>query len=459
MRLPVLVVLGLCVSASAGVLKLKDGSTVEGDLKKSGPGWEVTQADGKKRVVSEDDVVSIQTSVSNPSDPREAAERLASLRRSVDAMSDIGQIIQRYETTIDQISKSPSADEARADLQKWRDRQAQGLRKVGKEWVTPETFAAMQGKNQQNIEQARDLVKQRRLRDAMPVLDAVLQVEPANVSALYLKGVICYRQDQIPQARRLFEQVIAAMPTCGPALNNLAVTQWRQNASTIALSNLQRAMSAMPLNSLIHDNVAEALNGASRDARESAAGKRLLSQFQQDEKDLQATMAQLGWYRWGSTWVNEDQLKQLRQEEESIRTRQDELTKEYDNTTMAIERINDRVSANEHTMANMETASLQVDNNTGRAIRQPFPSSYYDLKRENDQLALRKKREMDRLDKLKAEAEDVKHKRVVPPYSGQLKLLDEQFMPNPAGPTTAPVAAPSGTERTPVTADPLPSGF
>jgi len=278
------------------------------------------------------------------------------------------------------------------------------------------------------VEEARALVKQSRVKEASILVNEVLQADQANVAALYLKGLIAFRQDQIPLARKSFEQVVASLPGHGPSVNNLAVLQWRQNATAIALTNFQRAMAEMPLNSVIHDNVAEVMNALPADTRETAPARKLQAQFQQDEPKLQAAMQESGWYRWGAAWVTADQLQQLRDEQAKIQTQLDDLSRDFDQTQGNIDAIDDRIAVNNQTMARLEATSWARDDQ-GRAVRLPYPQSWHDANRDNDAMTLRRKREVARLDALKHQAQDVKSRMTIPPYSGRQRLLDEQFTP------------------------------
>src|SRR6187399_319161 len=71
----------------ADSITLKDGTQVEGDLKRNpdGSGWTITTSDGKVRSIAADAVKSVQLGSSSASGSS-AAEGLASLRRSVDAV-------------------------------------------------------------------------------------------------------------------------------------------------------------------------------------------------------------------------------------------------------------------------------------------------------------------------------------------------------------------------------------
>src|SRR3954451_23596528 len=88
--------------AAADVLYLKDGTKVEGDVKRSDAGW-VVYKNGKSTVVFPDQVKSIELTPSAEAAPKAAAERLASLLRSVETLTDPHEVIARYQRFIEQM--------------------------------------------------------------------------------------------------------------------------------------------------------------------------------------------------------------------------------------------------------------------------------------------------------------------------------------------------------------------
>ena len=66
------------------------------------------------------------------------ARRLASLRRSVENVTDVKSIIERYMRFIDQNKESPIAKEAEHDLATWRERLDKGMVKVGSRGSDPD---------------------------------------------------------------------------------------------------------------------------------------------------------------------------------------------------------------------------------------------------------------------------------------------------------------------------------
>src|SRR2546421_11772127 len=98
------------VVAWGDVVHLKDGTSINGDIKKAADGWFITDPHGKITHVSSDVVQSIE--LAPKGDPKDVAVgRLASLRRSVEALGDLKQIIDRYEKFVEQNKELPVAAE------------------------------------------------------------------------------------------------------------------------------------------------------------------------------------------------------------------------------------------------------------------------------------------------------------------------------------------------------------
>src|SRR5690348_6653103 len=98
MKQLLIIAVALMVAATAGadVLTLKDGTTLAGDVKRTDTGYEVHTPDGSVRTVPADRVASIAagkagiaagaTAAGAPPAESVAADRLASLRRSVEPL-------------------------------------------------------------------------------------------------------------------------------------------------------------------------------------------------------------------------------------------------------------------------------------------------------------------------------------------------------------------------------------
>src|SRR3954466_13650226 len=252
--------------ALADILHLTDGSKLEGTLKREKGGWSVTDVNGKVTIVADEKIESVQKSSNRPP-ADEAASKIASQRRAVEAFSDINAIIERWTKFIEQNKDAPAAEEAKKELAMWKERQEKGMVKVGNQWMTPADQAALLEKSVAVIDQVRNLVKSGKYRDADKQIDQLITVDPANPAGYYLKGLVALKQDQLGVAKKNLEKTRELLSDHGPTLNNLAVIAFKQKQLPGALSFYDLAMQATPRSRVILDNVAEALNAASPNER------------------------------------------------------------------------------------------------------------------------------------------------------------------------------------------------
>ena len=439
-----LAVVILAWPAWGDVVRLKDGSSITGEIKKAADGWFVTDAHGKVTHVSSDAVQSLE--LAPRGDAKDVATgRLISLRRSVEALGDLKQIIDRFQKFIDQNKEFPAADEARKDLAVWKDRLAKGMVKVGTSWVTPDERATLQEKALLAADQARELLKQNKVRDADAALTKALETDPTNVSALYLKGLIAYKQDQIPAARKAFEAVREMMPDHGPALNNLAVILWRQNQPMAAIAVYVQAMQAMPVNRELLNNVAEALNALTDEQRRGILGQKAIKIWSEQDAQLQQLMMSKGLYRWGATWVDKEQFDKLQVAEKEVKEKIAKLEADFTDAQSKLNTIDAQKRENLDAMRYMEQQRYMSDN-TGRTVSYPLPPQYWDYDRANRRLEVQRKETAASLDAMRAKAQAVKQQLPVPKFTGVQLVM---------GVEGTPAIAPSDKSAAPATVENL----
>src|SRR2546423_6001320 len=377
----ILLVAFLCSCVCADVVLLKDGTRVEGDVKRGESGYDVTTADGKVTHVSSGEIQSIQLGKS--SSAGSATDKLASLKRSVEAMDDLNKIIARYNDFIQQNKNTPAATQAQNDLALWQDRFDKRMVKVAGQWVTPEEQEQLVAKSGDIIKQAYDLMKANKLKEAEPVVKQALDVDPTNPVANYLNGVLLFRSDKLVPARKSFETVHAQLPADAATLNNLAVIAWRQNQFINALGFYAEAMLAMPANKEIINNVAEALAALKDEIRKHPVAQRASRLFVEQETQLETTMAQYGWYRWGSMWLDKNQLDELKKNEKEVKDKIDDLQKQFDDQQKKFRDNLDRITKDDQLMRDIDASMTYIDPKTGQAYRtMNYPQSYLDANRD-----------------------------------------------------------------------------
>lgn len=425
--------------AVADTLVLTDGRRLQGDLLRDGDYWILTEAGGKTSRIAVSEVRSIELG-KRTTDVETAKQRLAFVRRQADSQTDPALAVAKFEEFVSQYGDSAQAGDARKDLAMWRTRVQERRVRVGGKWLTPDELAAWDEKTTASLEEARAHVKAQRFKEAIAVTDAVLVDDPANVGAMYLKGVALFRTEQLVAARKCFDAAAAAAPDNGPVQNNLAVVQWKQKQELAAINAFDRALMASPANQRVMDNVAEILVALPREVKNAVATRRLAKRFDEQEPKLEQAMTRRGMYRWGSTWVNQQQQEELRRVDQQIRGKLDELAADYDSTESSITQISQDIDAAQKTMERIESDSITRDAN-GNVVRRPYPSIYYDMRRDIDRLNARRKTAIERLDSLRQQADSVRAKLAVPPYTGVLRLIEEEGMPLTLRSAGAPAAA------------------
>ncbi|HEY7090238.1 MAG TPA: tetratricopeptide repeat protein, partial [Tepidisphaeraceae bacterium] len=370
------------------------------------------------------------------------AGALASLRRSVDALSDINQIIERYQRLIDNTKDPATKIQAQADQQTWIERRDQGLVKHGSKWVAPEEVAVMAQKATETAYEARELIRQNRNKDADQVLQQALAGDPQNPAAQYLRGVALYRLDKTVDARKAFEAVNGVVPNHAPTLNNLAVILWKQNAPAAALNYYDQAMQASGVNKYIIDNVAEALGSMPEEQRKGPSVARCARRFAELDVILQRQLEPEGLFRWGGGWVTQQQLDQLKAAEREVRDKLAQMQQEFDQAQARITEIDNQVHQNETYMADIASRSYFRDKD-GNIIQAQLPPSYYDALNQNQRLHSEQDQLRAKLKTMQDQAKRVQQQIPVPKFTGVQQIVGVEGMPGfgDLPPTTAPVTA------------------
>lgn len=441
-------VLLLVAAARADVVVLKDGTRLEGSLERNEDGYDVTSADGKVRKLTTAQIKSIE--VKPQATPDDAKRRLDSLRRAAENMADAKLAVARYNEYLRQFGKAPQAAEARKDLAEWQDRIDRHMTRAGGKWVTPEELGSLQEQSQEQAVKARELIAQGRLREAGPLIQQALDVDPKNASALYLRGVVLFRQDQLGPARKAFDQVAQLVPDHAPTLNNLAVILWRQKNEPAALKTYDAALLATgpaaaasgPVAEAVLNNVAEALHALPKEQRDAAATKKLVVHFQEREDGIATVMKRRGLYRWGANWVEGGQLDKLQAKEKEIDEKIKVLEAEFDDVQKRIEAIDRDIADTERSMRRMDAGSYTRDPVTGRIGRTVPPRMYYGLQRDLQDLKKERAVQEAKVAELRRNAKSAKQELPVQRYTGTQRIVDADGAPLMAAPAAAPATLP-----------------
>ncbi|MGA2499174.1 MAG: hypothetical protein ABSH20_15655 [Tepidisphaeraceae bacterium] len=420
----------------ADIVELKDGSRVEGAIRRVAGGWEVTGASGKKTIVTDDTVKGIEKGA--PDNPAEAAAaRLAIVRKLTETMTDPAQVIERYEKFIAQYKDTPAVEDARKDLDIWKKRQAGKLVKIGDRWLSPEEQREMLGKVVPMIEEARELAKDNKVRDAEAAVARLLAIDPKNAAGLYLQGLVCFKSDRVADAKMSWETLRDIVPDHAPTLNNLAVIMAKQKQALGALALYDMAMVASPQNRMVLDNTAEALHAVSDREKTALTFKRASKRFEEQDLEMQKIMKEKGLSRWGSTWVDADKMAEIKAAEEKIKAKLEALKTEYDRVVDRIKEIDNQFDINNRTLGQINNDRTFTDGN-GRMTQLPPPAIYYKIMAENDKMWSEQKALKEKLETFRGRAAEIERERPVPAYTGVYRVIEAEGTPLLAAPGAPP---------------------
>jgi Tfp pilus assembly protein PilF len=413
--------------AGAEIVSLTDGTQVEGKIQKTNDGWTVTKNDGTVVAVDADKVVSIEPS-RTPSPVSVADDRLESLRRVASHSVDIQDIINRYQKFIAQSGDLSVAAEAQKDLAVWQDRQDKGMVKLGDQWITTDERERRRAAAQTEAAPAKDMIANYRYKDAGILLQQAIIDDPQSAPALYLRGVLLYKQDQVLQSRRSFEAVIQLIPDHAPTLNNLAVIAGRQKSFVIAMNYYDQAMMAAPVAKEILDNVAEALNVVPSMNQAAPVVLQAVKLFAEQDAVLQKLAATQGMYRWGATWVTAKELEELKADEARVKQQLAALQQQFDAVQQKLGQIDAEIGQNTVEMDRLSAQSVIIDRN-GNTIQLPLPDQYYALKRDNDSLTAQKQPLLQQQSDLRNKAKDAQAQIPVPKFTGVQQIIGVEGTP------------------------------
>lgn len=441
---------GLTTTAlRADVVHLKDGGKVEGTVRRdpAGGGWLVVDQAGKFTRVADADVALVEKT-SNLTPAQLADAKLSALRRSVEVLDDLGQIIERYERFVEAHRDTAAGAEARKELAVWKDRQAKGMAKIGSTWMTPAEQSRALEQTARLVDKAREQVRAGRYRDAEATVGELLALDRNHPSALYLRGVIAYKQDQLGAAKKAFETVKEALPDHAPTLNNLAVILWKQKQQAAALANYDLAMAAAPRSRLILDNVAEALYAFPERQRNNLSYTRAAKRFQEQDAELQKQLQPQGLFRWGSSYVTAAQMEEIKKAQEKVREKLAALVEDYNKLRDRVQEIDRQIEINERAIERIRRDAMTTGprDAAGRVlVPSRMPSIYYDLRRENDRLRAEQDDVLAKMETFKEKELRIRQELPVPEFTGSQRLIEVEgtpFVQPPAPPTPPATPAP-----------------
>lgn len=306
------VILGIGLSAGgllADSVTLTDGRMYSGSIRHSGDDVVITQADGTVVTVAQSDVAKV--SLTSNATPAQIAEaEWTRLGPAIRRATTVDQILSNIDSFLERYGDQPIAAEVKKVRDQYIKARDEHYVKLGSRWVSPGEAEQIRTQSGKATQEALKLYRDGRAGEAVTKAKEALALDDQNVQALNIRGLALLRMNQPGQARPVFMQAAEADPTNLLALNNLAVVLFSMNRDTEATFYYGKALTLAPENRMLLDNIVEALN--SYDASKGLpAYADLLKRSAVAEQRLASLMAQKGLYRYGSSWVSQEQHDRL----------------------------------------------------------------------------------------------------------------------------------------------------
>ena len=125
-------------------------------------------------------------------------------------------------------------------------------------------------------------------------------------------------------------------------------------------------------------------------------------------------------------------FERLKAIEREIKSKIDQLSTQYDETKKKVDQIDSDMDDNLRRMRLIEQTSVATDAN-GNVYQLPLPARYYELQRENRQMAADRVDYVAKLEGLRSQARRVQQQMPTPRFSGQQRVVGAEGTPG-AGP-------------------------
>lgn len=326
----------------ADLITLKDGRIINGRLYRDADEYIIAPTVGQPFKVALNQVVGI-TLQTTASPAQQAAENWQYVRSQTNLSGNLSQIIRLLHGFIIKYPSSPKVPSARKYLAQFRHYQKVGFVHLGGHWISPDQRDKLLALCAGQTAEAQKLLVAGKLAQAEAHINAALQVDPKNVNGLILRGIIAYQRNHIQTASQSFTAAVTAAPKNIVALNDQAITLFRQRRQPAALVAYQKALHIDNGNRMLLDNVAAALQVYKKPQR-SPLYRNLKASFQLADQHMQARMARHGLYRFGAGWVDEKTEHILKRRLAQYRSRKSAMDAQYQINLVALQSVNTQIA-------------------------------------------------------------------------------------------------------------------
>jgi tetratricopeptide (TPR) repeat protein len=356
--------LGLAVAGAAwgDEIELKDGRKFSGKVVTQGTRVVITTDDGGTVETRSDNVQSVRQVGRMTRDELAAAEwkRVAAAGKMA---SDIQSVIVLHERFLRQYKDTASAEAAQQSLDMYRGLVDAGAVKYRGTWMTAAEFEAVRKGWKESAAPAVAFYRGGQLKEAQNAVAAVLAKEPQNQEALAVAGMAAYRLNSMTLAQRYFALLAESPPPNVMGPHNQAVLCAARKDWPNAVKQYTQALQILPSHRLLLDNVTELMHALPEPEKKQVGYKALQQAYEQAEAKLEGEMLKDNLYRWGSTWVSEQQLAKLSRVYDEVREEMQALDGRYKAARIMLPQLDEQI-----TRAREEVTSLQGQVMTGALL-------------------------------------------------------------------------------------------
>ncbi|HEX8339916.1 MAG TPA: trypsin-like peptidase domain-containing protein [Tepidisphaeraceae bacterium] len=252
--------------AAAAKVTLKDGSVVEGEVKKLGGSYSIKTADGQTRLVPGGDVVSIDDPTGRVADPSGAAGAagaggaagakpqsgnsggvgdFAAAQRAAESSSSPVVAVTVWQKYIDDHPGAADLEKAKSELKRWQAMAEEGAEKIKGKWVSGEELRQLRAKVDGLNKEAADLLENNQTLKGIDKLQEVIKIYPASFDAHFTLGffyLVKGGNQQYDKAIASLETATKLKPNSPAAYSNLAIAyNFRRNYEKAVLTAFKAA--------------------------------------------------------------------------------------------------------------------------------------------------------------------------------------------------------------------------
>lgn len=235
----IVIALSLAAAASlrADIVKLKNGSSVEGTVIKFGEQYRVKQADGTTKIVAEADVVSVtKSTTAAPAAPGAASgtsSAFASTKARAEAVDAPILAVTLWEKFIDATPTPADLTAAKLELDKWQKLESDDAERINGKWIGGAERRKLLKEVEQLCSEAREQFKSQTLQ-AIEKYEKVVKLYPNSFEANFTLGYYYLGKGavgstgrgnpaELDKAIRSLEVAVKLRPNSPSALSNLGV--------------------------------------------------------------------------------------------------------------------------------------------------------------------------------------------------------------------------------------------